>query len=120
MEEIKRATPAAAGHGPWVSDQLDGSINPEFTVRHAPAQAGDPVIVVIGGAAVAKGPPTADRRRDHAGREADLNNHVKSVLDAINAIVVRDDAQITELRARKRFGEQPKLVATIRCSDENL
>jgi Holliday junction resolvase RusA-like endonuclease len=50
----------------------------------------------------------------------DLDNYIKSVLDAINTIVVCDDAQITELRARKRFGEQPQLVATIRCSDENL
>ena len=50
----------------------------------------------------------------------DLDNYIKSVLDAINTIVVRDDAQITELRARKCFGEQPELAATIRCSDENL
>jgi hypothetical protein len=59
MEEMERATPAAAGHSPRVSDQLDGSIGPEFTVRHAPAQAGDPVTVIIGGAAVAKGRPTS-------------------------------------------------------------
>jgi Holliday junction resolvase RusA-like endonuclease len=50
----------------------------------------------------------------------DLDNFVKSALDAINTIVVRDDAQITELRARKRLGEQTKLAATIRCSNENL
>jgi hypothetical protein len=62
MEEIERATPAAAGHSPRVSDQLDGSINPEFTVRHPFAQAGDPVTVIISGAAVAKGRPRVVRK----------------------------------------------------------
>jgi Holliday junction resolvase RusA-like endonuclease len=43
----------------------------------------------------------------------DLDNYVKSALDAINTIVIADDCQITELPAHKRYGEQPKLVATV-------
>ena len=43
----------------------------------------------------------------------DLDNFIKSALDAINTIVIADDAQIVEVRARKRYGEQPKLVATV-------
>ena len=43
----------------------------------------------------------------------DLDNYVKSALDAINTIVIADDCQIVELHARKRYGEQPKLVATV-------
>jgi Holliday junction resolvase RusA-like endonuclease len=43
----------------------------------------------------------------------DLDNYVKSALDAINTIVVHDDCQIVELIARKRFGEHPKLTATV-------
>jgi Holliday junction resolvase RusA-like endonuclease len=42
----------------------------------------------------------------------DIDNFVKSVLDAINGIVFSDDAQIVELRARKKFGE-PKLILTV-------
>jgi Holliday junction resolvase RusA-like endonuclease len=42
----------------------------------------------------------------------DIDNFVKSVLDAINGIVFGDDAQIVELRARKKFGE-PKLILTV-------
>ena len=43
----------------------------------------------------------------------DLDNYVKSALDAINTIVIADDCQITELRAHKRYGQHPKLVATV-------
>jgi Holliday junction resolvase RusA-like endonuclease len=43
----------------------------------------------------------------------DLDNYVKSALDAINTIVIADDCQIIELRARKRFSERPKLVVTV-------
>jgi hypothetical protein len=38
---------------------------------------------------------------------------VKTALDAINTIVVTDDALVVEVQAHKRFGDQPKLVATI-------
>jgi Holliday junction resolvase RusA-like endonuclease len=42
----------------------------------------------------------------------DIDNYVKAALDAINTIVIVDDAQIVELRARKKYGE-PKLVLTV-------
>jgi Holliday junction resolvase RusA-like endonuclease len=47
-----------------------------------------------------------------AGRP-DLDNYVKSGLDSINEIVVRDDSQVVEISARKRYGTAPKLVMTI-------
>ncbi len=47
----------------------------------------------------------------------DLDNFIKSALDAINTIVVVDDSQIVEMHARKRFSEQPKLVATVHPLD---
>ena len=43
----------------------------------------------------------------------DLDNYVKSGLDSINEIVIRDDCQIVEVRARKRYGVAPKLVLTV-------
>ena len=43
----------------------------------------------------------------------DLDNYVKSGLDSINEIVIRDDCQIVEVRARKRYSNVPKLVMTI-------
>jgi Holliday junction resolvase RusA-like endonuclease len=43
----------------------------------------------------------------------DIDNFQKAACDALNTICVVDDAQIVEVRARKRYGEQPKLVATI-------
>jgi Holliday junction resolvase RusA-like endonuclease len=43
----------------------------------------------------------------------DVDNYVKSILDAINTIVVADDAQVVDLRAVKKFGITPKMVATI-------
>jgi hypothetical protein len=38
---------------------------------------------------------------------------VKTALDAINTIVVTDDALVVEMLARKRFSDQPKLVAIV-------
>ena len=43
----------------------------------------------------------------------DIDNYVKTVLDAINTIIVTDDALVVEVQAYKRFSNQPKLVATI-------
>jgi len=44
----------------------------------------------------------------------DLDNFVKSAQDAINEIVIRDDSQIVEVGARKRYGVAPKLVVCLR------
>jgi Holliday junction resolvase RusA-like endonuclease len=43
----------------------------------------------------------------------DLDNFVKAAIDAINGIVVIDDAQITEIGARKIYGVSPKTIVTI-------
>jgi Holliday junction resolvase RusA-like endonuclease len=43
----------------------------------------------------------------------DVDNFLKIILDAINTIVVADDAQVVEVYARKKFSVAPKMVATI-------
>jgi Holliday junction resolvase RusA-like endonuclease len=43
----------------------------------------------------------------------DLDNFCKAAIDACNGIIIDDDAQIVELRARKKFGGQPKLIVTV-------
>jgi Holliday junction resolvase RusA-like endonuclease len=43
----------------------------------------------------------------------DIDNYVKAAADALNGIVVTDDALIVELDARKRYGTDPKLVVTV-------
>ena len=42
----------------------------------------------------------------------DLDNLIKSLLDGCRRIAFRDDAQIVQITARKRFGVEPKTVAT--------
>jgi len=42
----------------------------------------------------------------------DLDNHVKSVMDALTGIAFEDDRQITEIHARKFFG-QPKVIISL-------
>jgi len=39
----------------------------------------------------------------------DIDNYVKSALDGINNIVVRDDSQVTALYAAKAFSDVPRL-----------
>lgn len=43
----------------------------------------------------------------------DLDNFLKAAIDACNAILFADDAQITEISAKKVFGVSPKTVFTI-------
>jgi Holliday junction resolvase RusA-like endonuclease len=55
----------------------------------------------------------------------DVDNFIKAGLDSLNEIVVRDDSQIVEITARKRFSIAPKLVMTVfplgaACSNRTL
>jgi Holliday junction resolvase RusA-like endonuclease len=43
----------------------------------------------------------------------DVDNYIKAGLDSLNEIIVRDDSQIVEITARKRFSVAPKLVMTV-------
>jgi Holliday junction resolvase RusA-like endonuclease len=43
----------------------------------------------------------------------DVDNFVKGALDSLNEIVVRDDSQVVEITARKRYGISPKLVMMV-------
>lgn len=42
----------------------------------------------------------------------DLDNHVKAIMDALTGICYDDDRQVTEITARKFFG-QPKVIITL-------
>lgn len=43
----------------------------------------------------------------------DLDNIVKSITDALNGLVYKDDAQITSLLAHKVYGEKAKVIIEI-------
>lgn len=49
----------------------------------------------------------------HPTGRPDLDNIVKQIKDALTSVVYRDDALICVIRARKRYGVQPKLVITV-------
>ena len=53
----------------------------------------------------------------HPTAKPDLDNFLKAVLDAINGIIVGDDVQVTEIRAKKIYGLAPKTVLTIEQAD---
>ncbi len=42
----------------------------------------------------------------------DLDNHLKSVLDALNGIAYLDDCQVVQISGSKNFGE-PKIMITL-------
>jgi Holliday junction resolvase RusA-like endonuclease len=49
------------------------------------------------------------------GTRPDLDNLFKLAADAmLNGVVVRNDTLVVEIRARKIYGLQPKLVVTVR------
>ena len=43
----------------------------------------------------------------------DLDNIIKQIKDAFKGVVYRDDALVSEISAKKRYGVQPKLVITV-------
>lgn len=46
-------------------------------------------------------------------KKPDLDNCCKAICDGFNAIVWLDDVQVTDLVARKRYGEHPQVEAII-------
>jgi len=45
----------------------------------------------------------------------DLDNCLKAVKDGCNGVVYRDDAQVTAVTARKRYGERPGVEVVVRA-----
>jgi len=71
-------------------------------------------------------PGRLNRKRDYEGpvlapgAVGDVDNFAKAILDAINGIVFRDDAQVTDLIARKRYhakGAAPGALIVVREAD---
>ena len=48
----------------------------------------------------------------------DADNYAKAALDGCNAILFRDDSQITDLIVRKRFSDTPRLVVTMEVEEQ--
>lgn len=53
-----------------------------------------------------------ERLRWHT-KKPDLDNLCKSLIDGANGIAYRDDNQIAALRAKKVYGEEPRVEVTI-------
>lgn len=66
-------------------------------------------------------PSSTSKKRRHemvVGRQLpkkkpDLDNIAKVVLDALNGIAYRDDAQVVEILVRKLYGENPRVSVHI-------
>ena len=46
-------------------------------------------------------------------KKPDVDNIAKSILDALNNFVFKDDNQVSKIMVEKRFGEEEKAVVTI-------
>lgn len=49
----------------------------------------------------------------------DVDNLIKSCLDGLNGIVWKDDALITDIHARKRYSDNPRIEITIKKLGDN-
>ena len=50
----------------------------------------------------------------------DLDNYIKSFLDALHGIYWHDDALITDIHASKRYSDQPRIEITVNTDSEQL
>lgn len=46
-------------------------------------------------------------------KKPDIDNIAKAVLDALNEVAYRDDAQVVELQMRKKYSDRPRLEICI-------
>jgi Holliday junction resolvase RusA-like endonuclease len=53
----------------------------------------------------------------HPQTKPDLDNVIKAVLDGLNGVAFRDDAQVTKLIAEKLYDERPRLDVEIYFED---
>lgn len=53
----------------------------------------------------------------YAFKKPDLDNYIKSTLDACNGLLFEDDGQVVELNASKIYGEEPKTIIEIQEID---
>lgn len=47
-------------------------------------------------------------------KKPDLSNYVKLIEDACNGLLYKDDSQIVNLTARKRYSDEPRIEITIK------
>jgi Holliday junction resolvase RusA-like endonuclease len=97
---------ASEGKGAWFEPHVGVRVDaifyrlepdsPKMTRLHnAAAKQGKPILPVI---------------------ESDIDNYQKTLMDALHDVVYRDDCQVTDIRARKRFigpGEQERIEFTL-------
>ena len=50
-------------------------------------------------------------------RKPDIDNVLKVVLDSLNGIAYKDDAQVVAVHGRKIYGNEPKLIIEIKGSE---
>ncbi len=53
-------------------------------------------------------------------KKPDADNVAKAIADGLNGIAYGDDAQVVELRVRKRYGEVPGVQVEIRAAGQKL
>ena len=46
-------------------------------------------------------------------KKSDIDNITKIILDALNGVAYKDDAQIVELKAKKIYGESNKIYVQL-------
>lgn len=61
---------------------------------------------------------TKKRNGKYPDVKPDLDNLIKTILDAMNGLVFEDDRQIISLYAEKRYGDNPYTIAKIVSMEE--
>jgi len=59
-------------------------------------------------------PASSPKKITHPVKRPDLDNYVKTLLDALNGYIFPDDSQIVSMILRKSFGTPPRIELMIR------
>lgn len=127
-QPVAKGRPKFARQGGFVRAYTpEKTVNYETLVKIAAAEAmeGDapmkgPLTLDISlGVTIPKSTPKKDRARISTGyflpvKKPDVDNVLKAISDAMNGIVYEDDAQLVDVRIRKRYSECPGAYVTVR------
>ena len=98
--------PAKTSHA---MDDLRAQLKPQLPAGWTPIQGAIRMRLVFSRTK----PKSLSKKIIYPTTRSDIDNYIKLVLDSLNTVVFRDDAQIIEIYAKKEYSENPNTTVEV-------